>query len=66
MLQHVIDDPASSSVAEEGVLIVYYEAVKIEGLVLIVKAEHRIQQQEELSRQPSICLLLYTNGCEVE
>lgn len=45
VLQHVIDYPASSSIAEEGVLIVYYEAVKRRGLVLIFKAEHRIQQQ---------------------
>lgn len=41
----MIDYPASSSIAEEGVLIVYYEAGNIKGLVLVWKADQRIQQQ---------------------
>lgn len=43
VLQHVIDYPASSSIAEESVLIVYNKAGKIRGLIF--KAEQRIQQQ---------------------
>lgn len=46
VLKHVVDYPASSSIAEEGVLIVYYEAVKIRGSILVFGAEHRIQQQQ--------------------
>lgn len=44
-LQHVIHDPAPSGIAEEGVLIVDYEAVKRKGpcLCLRFRAEHKDQ-----------------------
>lgn len=45
VLKHVVDYPASSSITEEGVLIVYYEAVKIRASILVFRAEHRSQQQ---------------------
>lgn len=65
MLQHVIDYPASGSIAEEGVFIVYYEAVKIRGLVLKFKAERRIQQQLQVPGSSSICFSIKTDAWEV-
>lgn len=54
VLQHVIDYSAPSGIAEEGVLIVYDEAVKIRALVLNFKVEHRIQQQKQRPEHSSI------------
>lgn len=50
----MIDYSAPSGIAEEGVLIVYDEAVKIRAWVLIFKAEHRIQQQEQCPEHSSV------------
>lgn len=50
----MIDYSAPSGIAEEGVLIVYDEAVKIRALVLIFKVEHRIQQQKQRPEHSSI------------
>jgi hypothetical protein len=41
----MIDYPASSSIAKEGVLIVYYKAVKMRGMILILRTEHEIPAQ---------------------
>lgn len=54
MLKHVVDYSASSGIAEEGVLVVYYEAVKVRGSVLVFGAQHRIQ----VPGKSCICLLL--------
>ena len=54
MLQHVVDYPASSGIAEEGVLVVYYEAVKTGGLVLIEQSTESSNRKNFLGSHPSV------------